>query len=114
MARQKIFGTLGEQLQSLAKETVALSTALRTPHVRSRWGEITLRRVAELSGMVKNCDLLEQSTRETESGRIPPDIIVQLPGGRSLVVDAKVPLTAYLDALSSPDEFSRRASMQRH
>ena len=114
LARQKIFGSLGEQLQSLAKETVALSTALRTPHVRGRWGEITLRRVAELSGMVKNCDFLEQSTRETESGRIRPDMIVQLPGGRSLVVDAKVPLTAYLDALSSPDEPSRRASMQRH
>ena len=113
-ARQKIFGSLGEQLQSLAKETVALSSALRTPHVRGRWGEITLRRVAELSGMVKNCDFLEQSTRETESGRIRPDMIVQLPGGRSLVVDAKVPLTAYLDALSSPDELSRRASLQRH
>src|SRR5205085_2709562 len=78
LARQKIFGSLGEQLQSLAKETVALSTALRTPHVRGRWGEITLRRVAELSGMVKNCDFLEQSTRETESGRIRPDMIVQL------------------------------------
>src|ERR1700736_3476082 len=113
-ARQKIIGSLGEQLQSLAKETGTLSNALRTPHVRGRWGEITLRRVAELSGMVKNCDFLEQSTRETESGRIRPDMIVQLPGGRSLVVDAKVPLTAYLDALSCVDELSRRAAMQRH
>jgi DNA recombination protein RmuC len=113
-ARQHIFGSLGQQLQSLAKETVALSTALRTPHVRGRWGEVTLRRVAELSGMVKNCDFLEQSTCETESGKIRPDMIVQLPGGRSLVVDAKVPLTAYMDAMSCADEPSRRTALQRH
>lgn len=113
-ARQHMFGSLGQQLQSLAKETVALSTALRTPQVRGRWGEITLRRVAELSGMVKNCDFLEQSTHDTGSGKIRPDMIVQLPGGRSLVVDAKVPLTAYMDAVSCTDETSRRAALQRH
>ena len=75
-----------------------LSTALRSPQARGRWGEVTLRRVAELAGMVKNCDFLEQETREGDGVRIRPDMIVRLPGDRSLVVDAKVPLTAYLDA----------------
>lgn len=114
LARQKIFGSLGEQLQSLAKETVALSSALRTPQVRGRWGEITLRRVAELAGMVKNCDFLEQTTHSTGTGRIRPDMIVRLPGGRCIVVDAKVPLTAYLDGLNATDELSRRTAMHRH
>jgi DNA recombination protein RmuC len=114
LAREKAYGSLGHQLQSLAKETLTLSTALRAPQVRGRWGEVTLRRVAELSGMVKNCDFLEQETREGESGRIRPDMIVRLPGGRSLVVDAKVPLTAYLDAASSADEPARRAALERH
>ena len=114
LARQKIFGSLGEQLQSLAKETVALSSALRTPQVRGRWGEITLRRVAELAGMVKNCDFQEQTTHSTDSGRIRPDMIVRLPGGRSIVVDAKVPLTAYLDAVNAVDDVSRRTAMHRH
>lgn len=114
LARQKIFGSLGEQLQSLQKETFALSSALRTPHIRGRWGEITLRRVAELAGMVKNCDFLEQTTHPTDMGKIRPDMVVRLPGDRSLVVDAKVPLTAYLDAMGAADEASRRAAMQRH
>jgi len=113
-AREQAYGSLGHQLQSLAKETLTLSTALRAPQVRGRWGEVTLRRVAELSGMVKNCDFLEQETREGESGRIRPDMIVRLPGGRSLVVDAKVPLTAYLEAASASDEPVRRAALERH
>ena len=114
LARQKIFGSLDTQLSLLARETVTLANALRTPQVRGRWGEITLRRVAELAGMVKNCDFLEQDTRQTEAGRIRPDMVVRLPGGRELVVDAKVPLTAYLDAMSATDEASRRAALQRH
>ena len=114
LAREKIFGSLGQQLQSLAKETLTLSTALRSPQARGRWGEITLRRVAELSGMVKNCDFLEQETCDTGMGRIRPDMIVRLPGGRSLVVDAKVPLTAYLDAVSTNDEAARRSALVRH
>ena len=113
-AREKAFGSLGEQLQSLARETTTLSTALRTPHIRGRWGEVTLRRVAELAGMVKNCDFLEQETCEGNGARIRPDMIVRLPGDRSLVVDAKVPLTAYLDAVAATDEPARRASLQRH
>jgi DNA recombination protein RmuC len=113
-AREKAFGSLGEQVQSLAHETATLSTALRSPHIRGRWGEVTLRRVAELAGMVPNCDFQEQETREGDGVRIRPDMTVRLPGGRTLVVDAKVPLTAYLDAVSAPDETSRKAALQRH
>jgi DNA recombination protein RmuC len=113
-AREKAYGSLGEQVQTLARETATLSTALRSPHIRGRWGEVTLRRVAELAGMVPNCDFQEQETREGDGVRIRPDLIVRLPGGRSIVVDAKVPLTAYLDAVSSPDETSRKAALQRH
>jgi DNA recombination protein RmuC len=113
-ARATAFGSLGEQLQSLARETSVLSTALRSPQARGRWGEVTLRRVAELAGMVKNCDFLEQETREGDGIRIRPDMIVRLPGDRSLVVDAKVPLTAYLEAAGASDEPSRRAFLQRH
>src|SRR5580704_3662272 len=113
-AREKAYGSLGEQLQTLARETTTLSTALRSPHIRGRWGEVTLRRVAELAGMVPNCDFQEQETREGDGVRIRPDMTVRLPGGRTLVVDAKVPLTAYLDAVSAPDEALRKASLQRH
>jgi DNA recombination protein RmuC len=112
--RQRVFGSLGEQIQSLSKETYILSTALRAPQARGRWGEITLRRVAELSGMIKNCDFLEQESRTTDNGRIRPDMIVQLPGGRCLVVDAKVPLTGYLDAASTKEEAVRTAALRRH
>src|SRR5580658_243348 len=113
-ARATAFGSLGEQLQSLARETSTLSTALRSPQARGRWGEVTLRRVAELAGMVPNCDFVEQETREGDGIRIRPDMIVRLPGDRSLVVDAKVPLTAYLEAAGASDEPSRRAFLQRH
>ena len=113
-AREKAYGSLGEQLQALNRETTSLSTALRSPHARGRWGEVTLRRVAELAGMVKNCDFLEQQTREGDGVRIRPDLIVRLPGDRCLVVDAKVPLTAYLDAAAALDEPARRAAVHRH
>src|SRR5580692_6111112 len=113
-ARATAFGSLGEQLQSLARETSTLSTALRSPQARGRWGEVTLRRVAELAGMVPNCDFVEQETREGDGIRIRPDMIVRLPGDRRLVVDAKVPLTAYLEAAGASDEPSRRAFLQRH
>ena len=113
-AREKAFGSLGEQLQSLSRETTILSTALRSPQARGRWGEVTLRRVAELAGMVKNCDFLEQATQEGDGVRIRPDMIVRLPNDRSLVVDAKVPLTAYIDAAAATSEPARRAALQRH
>jgi DNA recombination protein RmuC len=113
-AREKAYGSLGEQLQSLSRETTILSTALRSPQARGRWGEVTLRRVAELAGMVKNCDFLEQATQESDGVRIRPDMIVRLPNDRCLVVDAKVPLTAYLDAAAASDEPARRIALQRH
>src|ERR1700722_13585803 len=113
-AREKAYGSLGEQVQSLARETATLSTALRSPQTRGRWGEVTLRRVAELAGMVLNCDFQEQETREGDGVRIRPDMIVRLPGGRSLIVDAKVPLTAYLDAMGAQEEVPRKAALVRH
>jgi DNA recombination protein RmuC len=113
-AREKAYGSLGQQVQTLARETATLSTALRSPQTRGRWGEVTLRRVAELAGMVHNCDFSEQETREGDGLRIRPDLIVRLPAGRSLVVDAKVPLTAYLDAMGAADEAGRKAALQRH
>ena len=113
-ARENAYGALGEQLKSLARETTTLSTALRSPQARGRWGEVTLRRVAELAGLIKNCDFLEQETYEGDGSRIRPDMVVRLPGGRSLVVDAKVPLTAYLDAAAASEEPARRSALQRH
>lgn len=113
-ARQEMFGGLQNQLQSLARETSNLNTALRSPHVRGRWGEITLRRVAELAGMVEHCDFVEQETQAGENGKLRPDMVVRLPGSRSLVVDAKVPLSAYLDAVSAEDEPRRREALMRH
>src|SRR5581483_11607892 len=112
--RQKMFGSVGEQIQALAKATGALSTALRSPQARGRWGELTLRRVAELAGMVQHCDFLEQDTRDTANGRIRPDMVVHLPGGRCLLVDAKAPLSAFLDLATAENEMARRAAMQRH
>ena len=91
--RQHSLGGLNQQLTSLSRETVALSQALRAPNSRGRWGELTLRRVAELSGMAANCDFYEQNSADGQR----PDMIVKLPGGRTLAVDAKVPLSAYLD-----------------
>lgn len=108
--RQHMLGGLEHHLTALSRETVALSQALRAPHSRGRWGELTLRRVAELAGMVPFCDFLEQ---ETGNGQ-RPDMIVKLPGGRALAVDAKVPLAAYLDAEAAPDEASRRLCLDRH
>jgi DNA recombination protein RmuC len=120
-ARQRAFGGLEQQLQilvqselDLQKETASLVTALRAPQVRGRWGEITLRRVAELAGMVERCDFVEQETYETETGRIRPDMIVKLPDGRTIVVDAKVPLTAYLDAVAATSEADRKNALLRH
>ena len=108
--RQHMLGGLEHHLSSLSRETVALSQALRAPNTRGRWGELTLRRVAELAGMAPYCDFFEQ-----ESGdRLRPDMIVKLPGGRTLAVDAKVPLAAYLDAEAAPDEATRRSALDRH
>lgn len=119
-SRQRAYGSLEEQLrglnaahQLLQRETGNLVSALRTPSVRGRWGELTLHRVAELAGMVEHCDYVQQATIDGADGRLRPDMIVRLPAGRTIVVDAKAPLDAYLDALAAGEE-ARGASLRRH
>ena len=120
-ARSADYGSLSEQLrllldseQKLQKETANLVNALRTPAIRGRWGEFTLRRVVELAGMTEHCDFTEQEPLQGEDGKLRPDMIVRLPAGKTLVLDSKVPLKAYLEALDSTDESSRQARLQAH
>jgi DNA recombination protein RmuC len=113
-ARAAAYGALREELKRLAAETGALANALRAPQARGRWGEVTLRRVAELAGMVKHCDFTEQETVDSGDGRLRPDMVVRLPGGRTLAVDAKVPLSAFLEAASAADDARRREALVRH
>jgi len=120
-SRHKAYGSLEEQLRSLAsthktlqKETSNLVTALRKPQVRGRWGEMQLRRVAELSGMSVHCDFTEQQSVNTEKGRIRPDMIVRLPMEREIVVDSKVSLQAYLDAIAASSDDERKTGMEKH
>jgi DNA recombination protein RmuC len=120
-SRHKAYGSLEEQLRALAsthehlqRETSNLVSALRKPQVRGRWGEMQLRRVAELSGMSTHCDFTEQLSVDTEKGKIRPDMIVHLPMEREIVVDSKVSLDAYLDAVSASTEDERRTKMEKH
>jgi DNA recombination protein RmuC len=105
---------LSDAQQRLQAETRNLVTALRAPATRGRWGELQLRRVVEMAGMVEHCDFDEQVTAITDEGRMRPDLVVRLPGGRSVVVDAKVPLQAFLDANEATDEDARRAHLASH
>jgi DNA recombination protein RmuC len=115
--RQKAYGTLDEQLRTLAQanqrledETKHLANALSSPlKARGRWGELTLRRVVELAGMSEHCDFTEQESITTESGRQRPDMIVNLPGNRRIAVDAKVPLQAFIDAVDPEKSEEERA-----
>jgi DNA recombination protein RmuC len=100
--------------EELKRETANLVTALRAPHTRGRWGEVQLRRVCEMAGMIKHCDFGEQETVNSDDGRLRPDVVVQLPGGKQVVIDAKVPLAAYLDAIEARDEETRKAHLQSH
>ncbi len=113
-ARAQSYGALREQLTTLSTRTETLANALRTPHVRGRWGEIQLRRVVELAGMLPYCDFVEQVTTMSNGGRLRPDLIVRLPGEKQVVVDAKVPLAAYLEAHEARDDDTRAAKLADH
>jgi DNA recombination protein RmuC len=120
-SRAGAYAELREQVRSLVTsqtqlqaETGNLVKALRTPHVRGRWGEIQLRRVVELAGMLQYCDFSEQETVATEDGRIRPDVIVRLPGNRTIVVDAKVPFEAFYESISTTDDAVRLNCLKEH
>ncbi len=120
-SRSEAYGGIKEQLeamrssqQMLTQETQNLVKALRRPEVRGRWGEITLRRLVELAGMVEHCDFQEQVHTSSDDSTIRPDMIVRMPDHRELVVDVKTPLDAYLEAIEATDTVQRKLGLQRH
>ena len=119
--REAAFGSLTQHLKFMARaqeqlqgETRNLVKALRRPEVRGQWGELTLKRLAELAGMVEHCDFDQQRSVDTEGGKQRPDMIVRLPGGREIIVDAKAPMDAYLGAVEAEDDALRSVEIQRH
>lgn len=120
-AQAQVAGQIGERLdavvlsgESLRRETQQLSQALRAPTVRGQWGELQLRRVCELAGMLAYCDFEPQVTVRGDEGVQRPDLVVRLPGDRQLVVDAKAPLAAYLESMAAPDDRTRAARLTEH
>lgn len=120
-SRQAAYGDISRHIGELIKmqerltdQTRSLASALKEPQARGRWGEITLKRVVELSGMSAHCDFVEQPSADTESGRKRPDLIIRLPGDRQVVIDAKVPLRAYLEAYEAADPDARAVCLDRH
>jgi len=112
--RLEAYARLTEKVSALGSTADTLSRALRTPAVRGRWGEMQLRRVVEIAGMLRRCDFDEQPPLQGDNGRLRPDLIVQLPGGKQIVVDAKSPLEAFLDAQDAADEETRATKLQAH
>jgi len=119
--RVRSYTALTEQMQQLStshdrleRETRNLVTALRSPQTRGRWGDLQLRRVVEMAGMLERCDFSEQVTTDGDSGRLRPDLVVHLPGGKNVAVDAKVPMQAFLDANEATDESERRLHLATH
>lgn len=119
--REAAFGSLTQHLKFMALaqeqlqgETRNLVKALRRPEVRGQWGELTLKRLAELAGMVEHCDFDQQRSVDTESGKQRPDMVVRMPGGREIIVDAKAPMDAYLGAVEAKDDNTRALEIQRH
>jgi DNA recombination protein RmuC len=120
-SRVDAYATLTEQVRAMAEaqgalrlETGNLVKALRAPQTRGRWGELQLKRVVEMAGMLDHCDFFEQESTNTEDGRLRPDMIVKLPGGKNIVVDAKAPLAAYLEALEATDEEEKKRKLLDH
>jgi DNA recombination protein RmuC len=112
--RLEAYARLTEKVSALGSTADTLSRALRTPAVRGRWGEMQLRRVVEIAGMLRRCDFDEQPPLIGDNGRLRPDLVVHLPGGKQIVVDAKAPLEAFLDAQEATDEESRTVKLQGH
>jgi DNA recombination protein RmuC len=114
-ARSQSYGALRQQVELLSERTGSLANALRSPHVRGRWGEVQLRNVVDRAGLLEHCDFTTQTTtRSSEGDLLRPDLTVRIPGGKSVVVDAKVPLAAYLDAFETTDEAERRERLASH
>ncbi len=114
-AREQSYGALRQQVSLLSERTGSLANALRSPNVRGRWGESQLRNVVERAGMLEHCDFVAQaSSRDAEGDLLRPDLVVRVPGGKSIVVDAKVPLAAYLEAFETKDEAERRERLVAH